>query len=96
MSSQIRYQGIDYLIYSIVKCDADYFKNCVNLDFNQNVCNFFFLRNIISTSVAHLSCDMFHLVRLLFFDDIDGLLAEQLSRIISCIFGGHLLSIPEV
>lgn len=57
---------------------------------------FFFLRNIISTSVAHLSCDMFHLVRLLFFDDIDGLLAEQLSRIISCIFGGHLLSIPEV
>lgn len=63
----------------------------------KNVCNFFFfLRNITSTSVAHLSCDMFHLVRLLFFDYIDGLLAEQLSRIISCIFGGHLLSIPEV
>lgn len=39
---------------------------------------------------------MCHLAGVVFLDDTDGSLTEQLSGIISFIRGGHLLPVPEV
>lgn len=39
---------------------------------------------------------VFHLAGVVFFDDVDGFLAEQLGGIGSFVRGGDLLAVPQV